>query len=223
MPRNSTATKKSQKAGQEGDTLFELLLTKLKSLYDVENQLVKALPKMAKNATDPDLKMGFEKHLKQTQEHVARLERAFEMLEKKPQKLAVEGMRGMIADAEWIIKNVNGEEALDASLIAAAQCVENYEMASYQSAVQWANLLEQSDIAELLQRTLDEEEETSDELAELASSKIDEGAMASDGGDNNTGGDRNQQGGAATKGGEETDDAEDEDEEEDAEGDDDNA
>ncbi len=157
--------------------LDDLLVTKLKSLYDVESQLVKALPKMAKKATDEDLRRGFERHAKQTQEHGARLERAFAELEVRPQKLACEGIRGIIADAEWVMKNVKGDAALDAALVAAGQYAEHYEIAGYESAVAWARLLDLGEVADLLQETLDEERETSDELTELASAKIDEEAM----------------------------------------------
>src|SRR5581483_11135905 len=95
-------------------TLRELLMTKLRSLYDVENQLVKALPKMAKKAGDADLRHGFEKHEKQTEDHVSRLERVFEMLETKPQKLQSDAIRGIVADADWVMKNVKGDATLDA-------------------------------------------------------------------------------------------------------------
>jgi ferritin-like metal-binding protein YciE len=159
------------------NTLEDLLYQKLQVLFDVENRLVKALPKMAKKASDPDLRSGFEKHLRQTEEHAERLTRAFSMIDQTAKKLSSEGIRGMIADAEWIITNVHGAAALDASLIAAAQYVEHYEIAGYESAIAWATLLGCDDVVELLQQTLDEEQETSDELTELATAKIDERAM----------------------------------------------
>lgn len=157
-------------------TLRELLETKLKALYDVEAQLVKALPKMAQKATEPSLKKGFEKHLEQTKGQVDRLERAFEMLGTGPKKLTVDAIRGLVADAEWVIKNVHGEEALDTNLIAAARCVEHYEMASYDAAIEWAKALGQDDIAELLGETLKEEQETDEELAALAQSTVNDDA-----------------------------------------------
>ena len=158
-------------------TLRDLLVMQLKMVYDIETQLVKALPKMAKKATHADLRRGFERHLKQTQEHVSRLENAFDMLEMRPQKIQSEAIRGLVADADSIVKNVKGSSTLDAGLIAAAQCVEYYEMAGYLSALGWAKLLNQHDIADSLQETLDEEQETSDELAEMAHSEIDEAAL----------------------------------------------
>jgi ferritin-like metal-binding protein YciE len=159
------------------DTLDTLLLNKLKTLYDVEIQLVKALPKMVKKSTDAGLKEGFEDHLRQTENHVDRLDRAFKVLGVKPQKLQSEAIRGLIADAEWVIKNVHGEEALDANLIAAAQYVEHYEIAGYGAAFAWAQLLGRTEIAELLEQTLHEEEETADALNDLAAGKINEAAL----------------------------------------------
>jgi ferritin-like metal-binding protein YciE len=164
-----------------GQTLKDLLINKLSALSDVENQLIKALPKMAKNASDPDLRHGFEKHLEQTKDHAQRIAKAFDILEVRAQKLTVDAIRGMIADAEWVIKNVKGAAALDANLIAAAQYVEHYEAAGYESAVEWANLLGQEEVASLLRQTLEEEQETSAEFAELASSKIDERALPPEG------------------------------------------
>jgi ferritin-like metal-binding protein YciE len=158
-------------------TLRDLLVMQLKMLYDVETQLVKALPKMAKKSTNADLRRGFERHLKQTQGHVSRLENVFDALEMRPQKIQNGAIRGLVADADSMMKNVKGSSALDAGLIATAQCVENYEMAEYSSALGWAKLLNQYDIADSLQETFDEEQETSDELAEMAHSEIDEAAL----------------------------------------------
>lgn len=184
MAQTSTKNKTKKAAGTKADsagtqdTLRDLLVNKLKALYDTEKQLVKALPAMAKNATDEDLKQGFENHLEQTKVHVERLEQSFEMIGEDPDELECDGIRGIIADAEWVIDNVNGDAALDANLIAAAQHVEHYEMAGYQSAITWARILGQDDIADLLEGTLNEEQETSDELADLAVAKIDMKAMA---------------------------------------------
>lgn len=161
-------------------TLSDLLITKLSVLYDVENQLVKALPKMAKNASDPDLAAGFEEHLTQTKEHVRRLEKAFSLLEVKPKKVKSEAIRGLIDDAQWVIKNVKGDEALDANLIAAAQYVEHYEIAGYGSACSWATNIGQTEVAGLLQETLDEEKATDKKLNDLATSTINERALPTD-------------------------------------------
>jgi ferritin-like metal-binding protein YciE len=172
MSKTATQTKHKMET-----SLRDLLATKLQALYDVENQLVKALPKMAKQASDTDLKSGFERHEKQTENHVTRLEQALEMLGTKTQKLQSEAVRGLVDDVEWLMKNVEGDAALDAGLTAAAQSVEHYEIAEYTSVIEWAKLIEESDIADLLKETLNEEEETSNELMEL-SPKIEERAAA---------------------------------------------
>jgi ferritin-like metal-binding protein YciE len=157
-------------------TLHDLLITKLQSLLDTENQLIKALPVMAKKATDPDLKKGFEKHTEQTKQHAARLEQAFRALGAPVKKLQGDAIRGLISDAQWVIKNVKGGEALDANLIAAAQYVEHYEMAGYSSALAWAKLMDHDKVADLLKKTLQEEEDTNKELTDLAELKINEEA-----------------------------------------------
>jgi ferritin-like metal-binding protein YciE len=174
----ASRTAKTKNKASDQDNLSSLLHNKLKALYDIETQLVKALPAMAKNATDADLKKGFSDHLEQTKGHAQRLEEAFKMLGQKPQKLACDGIRGIIADAQWVIKNVEGDAPLDANLIAAAQYAEHYEMAGYGSALEWARRLNQNDIASLLEKTLNEEKEASEKLSDLAEEKIDEGAMS---------------------------------------------
>ncbi len=157
-------------------TLHDLLITKMQSLYDVEHEITKALPKMAKAASDAELKSGFEEHLEQTKGQIERLEKAFELLNEKPKKLKSEAIRGLIADGEWVIKNVEGSEALDANLIAAAQYVEHYEIAGYGSAVEWAREMGHTEVADLLEETLEEEEATDEKLNELATSGVNERA-----------------------------------------------
>jgi len=159
------------------NTLNELLALKLKALLDIETQLVKALPKMAKAATDPDLKKGFERHLKETKVHAERLNKIFKIIEVKSGKTKVEAIRGMIKDVEWIIKKKPAKPALDAMLIAASSYVEHYEMAGYMTASNWAEMLGYSEVALILRETLKEEEAAADKLAGLAESKIDERSM----------------------------------------------
>jgi ferritin-like metal-binding protein YciE len=154
------------------NTLHGLFLNKLMALYDVENRITKALPKMIKKATDEDLKTAFEDHLTETENHVKRLEQCFELLNMKPKKLTAEAMRGLVDDAEWVIANIQPGPALDAALIAAAQYVEHYEMAGYGSAKEWAGLMEHNDAEELLEQTLEEEKAADEKLNELAKSKI---------------------------------------------------
>ncbi len=162
------------------ETLQDLFVLKLQALYDIENELVKALPKMAKNATDQDLKEGFTMHLDETRTQVERLEQAFTLLEMKPTKTKVEAIRGLAKDAEWVMKNVHEDEARDAAMISAARYVEHYEMAGYLTAIQWAEELGYDEIRNLLEETLQEEMGADDKLADLAEEKIDEAANSDD-------------------------------------------
>ncbi len=156
--------------------LQELFLLKLKALYYVENKLTKALPKMAKAATDTDLKANFTEHAMETQGHLDRLETIFASLDVKPTKLPVDAIGGLIADAEWCIKNIRGEEALDASLTAAAQYVEHYEMAGYRTLAEWAEMLDLTEAKAILGETLEEEKMADQKLSELARQKLNENA-----------------------------------------------
>lgn len=153
---------------------------KLQALYDIENELVSALPKMAKKSMNEDLSGAFAEHLEETKEHAHRLEQAFSILDKKPKKLKCEGIRGIIDDAEWVLKNIDDPAARDANAIAAAQYAEHYEMAGYQSAVDWAKLLGFNDVAELLKQNFDEEEAASEKLSSLAAGGINQAAVGDD-------------------------------------------
>lgn len=161
-------------------SLKDLFRIKLQALYDVEHELVKALPKMAESATDAELAAAFESHLEATKAHVERLERIFGSIDEKPKKLKVEAIRGLIDDAEWLMKNVSGATALDAALDGAAAHVEHYEIAGYGTAIEWARLLGLDSAADLLEETLEEEQEAADALASLAASKLDQEALGSD-------------------------------------------
>ncbi len=154
-------------------TLNDLLIMKMQALYDIEHEIVEALPKMIKAATDEDLKEGFSTHLIETEAQIERLKEVFEILNEKPEKLKVEGIRGILKDGVWVIKNIKNSKALDANLIAAASYVEHYEMAGYIAAISWANILGYSDVADLLEENLSEEKATDEKLSHLASSKID--------------------------------------------------
>ena len=148
--------------------LKELYVDELKDLYSAESQLVKALPKMAKAATSPELKAGFEGHLKQTNDHVARLEKIFKALGESPKGKHCKGMEGLIEEGKEMIEEDPGAEELDAGLIAAAQRVEHYEIAGYGCVRTYAKLLGQDDAASTLQETLNEEKETDSQLTGLA-------------------------------------------------------
>jgi ferritin-like metal-binding protein YciE len=161
--------------------LKKLYVDELKDLYSAENQLVKALPKMAKAATSPDLRAGFEGHLKQTQEHVARLEKIFEALQESPKGKPCKGMVGLIEEGSEMISEDPEPAELNAGLIAAAQRVEHYEMAAYGCVRNYARLLGENEAAELLDKTFNEEKETDAKLTKLAET-VNAEAMKEEGG-----------------------------------------
>jgi len=150
------------------DSLKTLYIHELNDLHDAESQLLKALPKMAKAASSEDLRLAFERHLEQTQEHVRRLETAFSRLKEKPTRVPCKAMKGLLEEAEEMI-NADGDPVIkDAGLISAAQRVEHYEMAGYGCARTYAEMLDEEDSAELLQKTLGDERATDESLTELA-------------------------------------------------------
>ena len=159
------------------DTLEKLYISELRDLYSAENQLLKALPKMAKGASSNELKEAFEKHLEQTRGHVARLEEIFERLDVSPKGKICHGMKGLIEEGSEILKEDGEDSVLDAGIIVAAQKVEHYEIASYGSVRTFANLLGKDEAAGLLQSTLDEESETNEILNGLAESVVNPEAL----------------------------------------------
>ncbi len=159
------------------DTLQKLYTDELRDLYNAENQLLKALPKMAKAASSEDLKEAFEKHLEQTKGHVERLEQVFEQLDEKPKGKTCRAMKGLIEEGSAILEQDGEESVRDAGIIVAAQKVEHYEIAGYGSARTFAHLLGQNKAAELLQTTLDEESETNEILNKLAESVVNPEAL----------------------------------------------
>lgn len=180
--RNSYRERKSNNNNTERqimklDTLKKLYVSELRDLYNAENQLLKALPKMAKAASSEELKDGFEKHLEQTKGHVERLEQIFEGLDENPKGKTCKAMKGLIEEGSEILKEDGEESVLDAGIIVAAQKVEHYEMAGYGSVRTFAQLLGQNKAAELLQTTLDEESETNEILNKLAESVVNPEAL----------------------------------------------
>jgi ferritin-like metal-binding protein YciE len=154
------------------DSLQKLYIEELRDLYDAENQLVKALPKMAKGASHQELKQAFKDHLDQTKEHVERLEEIFKRLDEKPTGKTCKGMKGLIEEGAEMLEEDGDEAVLDAALIGAAQRVEHYEIAAYGTVRTFANMLGEQEAVELLQQTLDEEGETDKLLTELAESVV---------------------------------------------------
>lgn len=148
--------------------LKELYIAELKDLYNAENQLVKALPKMAKAASSEKLRSGFEEHLEQTNGHVGRLEQIFESLGENPKGKKCKGMEGLVEEGAEMIEEGLEDSAKDAGLIGAAQRVEHYEIAAYGTVKAFAETLEHSEHASLLDDTLQEEKETDQKLTELA-------------------------------------------------------
>jgi len=146
----------------------ELLLDEVKDLYDAEKQLVRALPKFAKAASDPELGEAFQNHLEQTREHVERLDRVFEMLGQKAKGKPCKGMKGLVEEGSEVIGEDREDVAADAAIIGAAQRVEHYEMAAYGTARSLAQSIGMKDAAELLQQTLTEEGETDKKLTQIA-------------------------------------------------------
>ena len=159
--------------------LKELYVEELKDIYNAENQLVKALPKLAKAAASDELRQGFEEHLEQTKEHVARLEQIFETLEESPKGKKCAGMEGLVEEGSEVLKEGLEGAVLDAALIGAAQRVEHYEIAAYGTVIAFAQTLGESDQAALLEETLSEEKETDEKLTELAK-QINEQAAGGD-------------------------------------------
>ena len=154
------------------ETLQELYLEQLRDIYDAENQLTKALPKMAKTATNEELKAAFENHLEQTQEHISRLEQIFEELGEKSKGHKCEAMKGLLEEGKNMMEEDADEDVMDAGLICAAQKVEHYEIATYGCLRTYAEMLGFDEQADLLQESLDEEKDTDENLTELAVSCI---------------------------------------------------
>lgn len=157
---------------EQTNPLEELLVDELKDLYSAENQILKALPKMAKAAVSPDLRRAFERHLEETRRQVERLNQIGEALDIRLTGKKCKGMEGLIEEGREIMEEDLDENAIDAGLIGAAQKVEHYEIAGYGTARTHANLLGYSKVAKLLQQTLDEEGATDKKLSQLAESII---------------------------------------------------
>ena len=153
----------------EMDSLRKLYVDELKDLYSAEKQILQALPKMAKKATNEQLKKGFEMHLEETRMQVERLDRIFEMLGKSSRGKKCKGMEGLLEEGKEMMQEDMDPEVMDAALIAAAQRVEHYEIAGYGTVRTYAQLLGENQHVKLLQQTLDEEGNTDKKLTQLAS------------------------------------------------------
>jgi ferritin-like metal-binding protein YciE len=154
------------------ESLHDLYVEELRDLYNAENQLLKALPKMAKAASDPNLRAAFEEHLAVTRGQVDRLDRIFKRLGERATGKKCAAMEGLIEEGKEMMEEEAPPAVLDAALISAAQKVEHYEIASYGCVRTYARLLGYDDAAELLQETLDEEGDADKKLTELAETVI---------------------------------------------------
>ena len=149
-------------------SLQDLFVKELKDIYNAEQQLVKGLPKMAKATSHPELQQAFTEHLEQTRGHVERLQQVFELMNMSARGVRCKGMEGLIEEGKEILEDGEDDSTLDAGLIASAQKVEHYEIASYGSMRTYAEMLGYHEAAQLLQQTLEEEKETDRKLSELA-------------------------------------------------------
>jgi ferritin-like metal-binding protein YciE len=154
------------------EDMNDLLLEQVEDLYDAENRISSALPKMADAASSPELQAAFRDHLVETKGHIDRLERVFSLLGKKPERETCDAMKGLISEGEDMIEAKGDDHVRDAALIAAAQRVEHYEMAGYGSARNFAKRLGKDDVAALLQETLNEEGEADEKLTRIAESTV---------------------------------------------------
>jgi len=154
------------------DSLETLYVKELRDLYNAEHQILKALPKMAKAASSPNLQKGFQEHLQQTQGQVERLDQIFTELGKSPKGKKCEAMEGLLKEGAELLEADAEPSVLDAALIAAAQRVEHYEIAGYGCVRTYAKLLGHGEATQLLQQTLDEEKRTDEKLTELAMGSI---------------------------------------------------
>jgi ferritin-like metal-binding protein YciE len=158
-------------------TLKDLFLDELADIYDAERRIVKALPKMAKAATCPDLKAAIQSHLKETEGHVKKLEQVFQSFDVKAKGKTCEATVGLLAEGDEIAAEFKGSRAINAALISAAQKVEHHEMASYGCLHEWAGLLGNTEAAGLLEEILDEEKAANEKLTELARVSSNEEAL----------------------------------------------
>ena len=157
--------------------LEQLFFEELADIYDAENRLTRALPKMVRLATHPELREAFQAHLDETEQHVARIDGVFESFGQKAKSKKCEAIVGLIKEAEEIASNHKGYPTINAALISAAQKIEHYEIASYGCLAEWADQLGNDTAADLLQQTLDEEKAADKALTSLARLRCNESAQ----------------------------------------------
>ena len=153
-------------------TLNDLFVHTLQDIYYAEQQIEKTLPKMVDKAGSPELKQGFETHLRETRGQIERLEKVFEMHGESPKAVTCPAIKGIIKEAEEVAGDIADQDVLDAALTAAAQAVEHYEISRYGALASWARELGRNDCAELLHQTLEEERATDEKLTRLAEERV---------------------------------------------------
>lgn len=159
-------------------TMEQLFHAMLQDVLYAEKELIKALPKMAKESADEELQKAFSDHLKETEVHVERLEKSFEMIGKPARAKKCDAILGIVAEGKEVIEEVDDEETLDAGLIASAQAAEHYEIARYGTLCAWAKLLGKPQVARLLHETLDEEKKADALLTKIADRSVNKHAAA---------------------------------------------
>jgi ferritin-like metal-binding protein YciE len=175
-PTNTSSSKarpgktKGSESGSMENPLHEVFLDELADIYNAEQQILKALPKMAKAAQSEELREAFEEHLTETEQQVQRLEEAMATLDDSMKRKKCKGMEGLIAEGEEMMKEWKGEPAIDAVLIASAQKIEHYEIASYGTICAWAKQMGHNEALELLLETLEEEKAADEKLTQIAES-----------------------------------------------------
>jgi ferritin-like metal-binding protein YciE len=183
----SSRSEGASNQGQDNSYLQKLLEDGLKDIYWAEKALTKALPKMAENATSEELVQALENHLQETEEHVTRLEQVFEVLGQEAKAKKCEGMQGLIDEAESMMDEAEEGEMMDATIIAAAQKVEHYEIATYGTLRTFAETLGLQEAQDILEQTLEEEKQADEKLTEIAMSAVNEQAAGGGGEDEESG------------------------------------
>ena len=159
-------------------TMDQLFTDLMQDVYYAEKELTKALPKMAKEADDEELKKAFNDHLKETEGHIKRLDKAFELIGTPAKGKKCDAILGIIAEGEHVIKEVDDEQTLDAGLIASGQAAEHYEIARYGTLCAWAKLIGKPQVAKLLHETLEEEKKADALLSKIAERSVNQHAVA---------------------------------------------
>lgn len=168
MSEGSEATEKME--GMENNPLHEVFLEELADIYSAEQQLIKALPKMIEAAQSEELRDALESHLDETRAHAERVEEAVSTIGESLKNKKCKAMEGLVAEAKEMLEEHEGQSSLDAVLIAAAQKVEHYEIASYGTLIAWARQMDHQEAVDLLTQTLDEEKAADEKLTEIAES-----------------------------------------------------